>query len=266
MVAASAQPKWPERPGAALHDLFYNPRPPTSFGTLPREIPLTRLCLCYYTTTTWTKRVFPSLQPLLFSYKDFLNTDCISRERVLTFREATSQIHGRYKCPFLSRTYLLSSRAGSTNTRTIYITARIQLPKLCVLHQPARPLHLCRHTLLSSMDTCKCGHRCGQNCSVRWFYQNETYVGCSVVEYPHPFWSRGLSRALGRTGSGQDPVDAHESDEHYGASLSNNWRLFWLSLEIGRYGLKHELAEQMPLGLGPRVPERNTDRKCECSL
>lgn len=130
MVAASAQPKWPERPGAALHDLFYNPRPPTSFGTLPREIPLTRLCLCYYTTTTWTKRVFPSLQPLLFSYKDFLNTDCISRERVLTFREATSQIHGRYKCPFLSRTYLLSSRAGSTNTRTIYITARIQLPKL----------------------------------------------------------------------------------------------------------------------------------------
>lgn len=81
-----------------------------------------------------------------------------------------------------------------------------------------------------------------------------------------PFWSRGLSRALGRTGSGQDPVDAHESDEHYGAGLSNNWRLFWLSLEIGRYGLKHELAEQMPLGLGPRVPERNMDRKCECSL
>ena len=130
MVFASAQPKWPERPGAALHDLLYNPRPPTSFSTLSRSIPLTRLCLCYYTTTTWTKRVFPSHQPLLFSYKDFLNADCISRKTVSSCREATSQIHGWYKCSFLFRPYLLSSRAGSTKARTIYITARIQLPKL----------------------------------------------------------------------------------------------------------------------------------------
>lgn len=137
------------------------PRPPTSISTLSRETLPIRLCLYYFTTTTWKIKVIQSHHPLLFSHKNFLNTDCISRKTVSGCSETTSPIYGWHRCPFLSRPYFQLSRAGSRTARTIYIRARIQLSKSCLMFTPTTSVSVNRYVWFGTQA-------CGINATGNW--------------------------------------------------------------------------------------------------
>ena len=93
--------------------------PKYQFGEFLKHISVTRKALSTF------RQSWKALKPTIF-----LSTECVfPGKRVWVVFEATSPLHGRHRCPFLSRSYLLSSRADSTKIRTIYISAHIQLPK-----------------------------------------------------------------------------------------------------------------------------------------
>ena len=153
---------------STLYDLFYKPRPPTSFSTWSwKPLPI-RLCLytiiynyhlsggialLRFGLSSPSSRALSSSRNISsasfsstfqsaakhyrrsgragkhWSLRSFLALSVFPGKRVCVVFEATSPLNGRHRCPFLSRSYLLSSRADSTKIRTIYISAHIQLPK-----------------------------------------------------------------------------------------------------------------------------------------
>lgn len=100
-----------------------------------------------------------------------------------------------------------------------------------------------RSTGCSRISLLKPRHRWGQNlfCSMMPSKWSMCWTSSGWLSSPSP--EPRHSRALGRAGSWPDASDSHESGENYGASFSNIWHLFWLSLEIGRYDLEHKLAK-----------------------